>query len=421
MNAQFTPHDLHTIEGAAHLLEHLATDADAGEPRTASWRRLLVEFTDMAADVLADSTILRLWGHPERILGVHAGEATGNQLASLGPFAGNTCADFFKNLAATAGHAAETAPVGIECNGLVIWLVRAGSLIPFYRLAVRRASSPVALGRQDKTRAGSEISRQRQLQKNLARVIHELEDAQTTIDRLQVQRTEFVASAAHELKTPLTVAQSYLEILTSDLTEGMSSEQVSFVKIAYENVLRLKRLVKDLIDLAAIEGGEISLSIERVEITPIIESLTAELAAIAARRGVRLSAGCAPGLPAVRGDGGRIAQILRNLLDNALKYTPAPGLIVIRARQEGDGIVIDVEDTGIGIPTSLIDRVFDPFFRAPKPSGFLRDGSGLGLTISRRIVGALGGKLVAISRPEGGSIFRLTLPRWPESYARQDA
>ncbi len=417
----FQPHDLETIRAAAHLLEHLSSSSHSAEHDAASWHTLIRAATDMTADVLPDGTIVRVWGNTASILGISAEEAPGKNLMGLGHLVQNDLAALFPYRNVPADEAPET-PVHITTrNGFSIWMTHVNALIPFFRLAIRHGVPTRAHGRSENTPDDAQSIRYKQIQENLTHTIHELEQAQTTIARLQIQRTELIASAAHELKTPLTIAQSYLETLKHDLSDGMSEEQASFVSIAYDNVLRLKRLVKDLIDLAAIEGGEISLSIGRVEVAAIIENLVAELAPIADRNGIDLSNDCPPDLPAIRGDGDRVAQILRNLLDNALKYTPAPGTVAIRAHHEGDAIVIDVEDTGIGFPGSLADRVFEPFFRAPKPSGFHREGSGLGLTVSRRIVSALGGKLTASSKPTGGSIFRLSLPRWPEPVAGLDA
>ncbi len=418
---RFRPQDLETIKTAAHLLEHLAASAQSTHLPMTSWQRLLLSVADMAADILPDTTILRAWGNTVPVLGLAAKEAAGKRLSGLGLFAEEPLTTTVARLMASLRQEGMAEPLRTAMeHGVAVSVTRDGSLIPFFRLVVRQAGNGDTSAIRSTPWEVTTATRYKQLQENLARTLHELEEAQDTIVHLQTQRTELIASAAHELKTPLTIAQSYLETLKNDLSTGMSDEQVSFVTIAYENVLRLKRLVKDLVDLAAIEGGEISLAIGRVEIVPIIQTLAAELTPIASRNGIDIAHDAAPNLPAIRGDAQRVAQVLRNLLDNALKYTPAPGSIAIRARHEGDAVVVDVEDSGIGFPESLADRVFEPFFRAPKPSGFLRDGSGLGLTVSRRIVSALGGKLTAMTRPEGGSIFRLTLPRWPESFADRD-
>lgn len=259
------------------------------------------------------------------------------------------------------------------------------------------------------------------LRGSLARTMRELEEAQQRMVRLETLKSHFMASSAHELKTPLTVLQSYVEILTTDLADGLSDEQRSFLEIVYRNVLRLRRLVLDLTDLAALEGGQISVEIGRVELGNIVDRVVQDMQPRAREGGLRLETELAPHLPDLRADGSRVEQVLHNLVDNAIKYTPAGGSVTITAAGHGDSVVVEVRDTGVGIQPDEKSAIFEPFYRVTghRP-GIAAEGSGLGLTISRRILGALGGRLTVTSVPGKGSTFRMQLPSWPEGDTRDD-
>jgi len=368
-------------------------------------------------------------GRPEEVLGRPAAALVGERLASLDRLARGQLGRLLESGGipeTLAGRLAADGPARVTVGDLEAWLALLPSLIPRYRVAVvgrgtrppdtedpggataaTGAGEPAATGRSE---------RERRLREALDRNLRALDAARLRVEELEEQKTRFLASAAHELKTPLTVLQSYLEILTTDLSRGMSEEQMSFIQTAYTNVLRLRKLVMDIVDLAALEGGEISLSIGRTAVVPLVRELVAEIEPLAAQAGLTIRVTAEPGLPDVRADAGRLGQILRNLLDNALKYTPAPGSIEVAVFREGDSVVIEVRDTGVGIPDAYLQKIFEPFFRVPRALEDRREGSGLGLAVTRRIIAAQGGRLSVSNRPEGGSAFRVSLPRWPECY-----
>ncbi len=260
------------------------------------------------------------------------------------------------------------------------------------------------------------VKRVEALRTALARHMSALEAAQRHMEELEVLKSRFLASSAHELKTPLTVLQSYLEILSTDLAEGLNEEQRSFLDIAYRNVLRLRRLVLDLTDLAALEGGQISVEIRRVAVGPIAASVVEDMQPLARDAGLDLQLKIPDDLPDVRADASRVEQVLHNLVDNAVKYTPAGGSVLVTARRNGDSVAVEIHDTGIGISPGQEAAIFEPFVRAGAPNpGARPEGSGLGLTISRRIMSALGGRLSVTSSPGKGSTFRVQLPIWPRA------
>jgi two-component system sensor histidine kinase ResE len=252
------------------------------------------------------------------------------------------------------------------------------------------------------------------MRETLQRQNDELASLQKRLDELESVRTQFLATSAHELKTPITVIQSYLEILMEDLAEGLTEQQISFLQVTYEGVLRLRRLVTDLVDLAALQGGKLQLSIRRVETIPVVSSVIDEMQALAQRAGVSLRLAQLDALPPLRADSDRVEQVLRNLIDNAIKNTPVEGVVTIRGREERDSVVLQVCDTGVGIPPDQIPLVFDEFTQVNPARDRGRQGSGLGLTISRRIVQALGGRIEVESKENVGSVFSVFLPQWPD-------
>lgn len=256
----------------------------------------------------------------------------------------------------------------------------------------------------------------------LARHMAALEEARRHIEDLEVLKSRFLASSAHELKTPLTVLQSYLEILSTDLSEGLSDEQRSFLDIAYRNVLRLRRLVLDLTDLAALEGGQIPVQMDRVALEPILQSVLEDMSPLALDAGLDLQMDVPGDLPDVRADASRVEQVFHNLVDNAVKYTPTGGTVTVTGKRSRDSVVVEIHDTGIGIPPGQETAIFEPFVRSGSlPAGARPEGSGLGLTISRRIMSALGGRLTVTSMPAKGSTFRVHLPIWPDAENTDDA
>lgn len=259
--------------------------------------------------------------------------------------------------------------------------------------------------------------REERMRGTLRRQIEELEQAHQHLEELEELKSHFLAASSHELKTPLTIVQSYLEILTSDLADGLSEQQLAFIQIAHEGVLRLRRLVFDLVDLAALESGQIPLTIQRVEIGSLVRRAVKEMQPLAAKAQVTLAALVPEGVGAVRADPQRLLQVFQNLTDNALKYTQAGGSVTFEVVQESDTVHVNVRDTGSGISEDKLPHIFDPFVRGERSPSGERAGSGLGLAICRRIMSALGGRLHVDSLSGQGSVFSASLPRWPDEDA----
>jgi signal transduction histidine kinase len=283
-----------------------------------------------------------------------------------------------------------------------VWSTRDPSNSGPTLLAIRPCASSIATAREE------------QLRESLRRRMDEVEQLRIQLDELEAIRTHFLSASAHELKTPLTVIQTYLETLVTDLADGLSEEQHSFLRVAYDGVLRLRRLVVDLVDLAALSSGKLRLDIGRVELAPLVSGEIQSMEPLAARAGVDLNTDGDSASGAVRADTARVQQVLRNLLDNAIKFTPAGGSVTVTTSSSDDSVVLSVADTGIGIPADRLPGIFDEFFQASEHDQRSRRGAGLGLAISRRIVRSLGGRLEAESAENVGSTFHVYLPQWPE-------
>ena len=250
------------------------------------------------------------------------------------------------------------------------------------------------------------------LRRTIARNLEEMDELSRRLEEMDNERARFLAWSAHELKTPLTVIQSHLEILLEDLAEGLSHEQMEFLRIAHDATRRMRRMVLDLTDLAALQSGRMHLEIQRVSLEDTMAGVTRDLEPAARGAGVTLTR--RPTRLQVRGDRVRLEQILHNLLDNAIRFTPEGGRVELSATREGERAAIRVSDTGVGIPPDQLETVFEPFVQAGRPPEGRAKGSGLGLFVCRRIALALGGRIEAAARPAGGTVFTLWLPLWPE-------
>jgi signal transduction histidine kinase len=230
-----------------------------------------------------------------------------------------------------------------------------------------------------------------------------LEEMRVRLEALERSRSAFIANASHELRTPLTALGGYLELLTEGgLTDAERSE---FLDTMGEQVQRLTKLATDLLDLSRLDAGGITVADDEIELGEIAADCAREMQAIAARRGsfVVVEDG---GEALARGDEGRVLQVLRVLVDNAVRHTPPGTTVTLRTETTPWGASVVVSDDGPGIPPELLERVFERFFRGP---GAAARGSGLGLAIARELAERMNGRLLATSGP-AGTRFELELP-----------
>jgi two-component system phosphate regulon sensor histidine kinase PhoR len=240
-------------------------------------------------------------------------------------------------------------------------------------------------------------------------VLHDV----TALRQLERVRTEFVANVSHELRTPLTAIQGYLETLLSGALEERENAR-RFLEIVLRHSERLGRLLNDLTDLSNIELGKVTLRREAVRLDEMVASVLAIIGPRATRSRVTVTADLAAALPPVWADRDRLSQILINLVDNAVKYTPAGGAVTVTGRALGGGAVeVAVADTGIGIPPADLPRITERFYRVDKARSRALGGTGLGLAIVKHLVMAHGGELRIESEQERGTTVRFTLPVEP--------
>jgi two-component system phosphate regulon sensor histidine kinase PhoR len=239
-------------------------------------------------------------------------------------------------------------------------------------------------------------------------VLHDI----TELRRLERVRRDFVANVSHEFKTPLTAIQGFAETLLSGALEDKANRR-RFVEIIREHARRLARLTDDLLKLSRIEAGRLELEINPIRVETLVNGCieTTRLKAQAKRIEVRVELD--KGAPALRGDGAQLGEVLQNLLDNAVQYTPEGGQIEIKSHSNGHNVTLSVIDTGIGIPESDLERIFERFYRVDAARSREAGGTGLGLSIARHIVEAHGGRIWVESAVGQGSRFHFSIPSIP--------
>jgi two-component system, OmpR family, phosphate regulon sensor histidine kinase PhoR len=237
-------------------------------------------------------------------------------------------------------------------------------------------------------------------------ILHDI----TELRRLEQVRTEFVANVSHELRTPLTAIQGYLETLLDGALEEPEHAR-KFLEIVFRHTERLGRLTDDLTDLSNIELGRISLRIEPADLAEVTESALAIIQPRAVSGRVTVEASLPADMPEVLADRDRLAQILINLVDNAVKYTPRGGHVWVEAQRLPSGMVeVAVRDTGVGVPKADLPRLTERFYRVDKARSRELGGTGLGLAIVKHLVLAHGGELGIESELWKGTTVRFTLP-----------
>ena len=232
----------------------------------------------------------------------------------------------------------------------------------------------------------------------------------TELRRLETVRTEFIANVSHELRTPLTAIHGYLETLIGGGFD--EPEQAGkFLAIVFRHTERLGRLLDDLTDLSNIELGRVRLRLEPVALPDVVESVLAIMRPRAEAREVVLAIDLSADLPDVSADHDRLAQILINLVDNAVKYTDAGGRVTVGGRRvDAATVKVAVSDTGVGIPRADLPRITERFYRVDRARSRELGGTGLGLAIVKHLVIAHGGELTIESEPGRGTTVRFTLP-----------
>jgi signal transduction histidine kinase len=241
------------------------------------------------------------------------------------------------------------------------------------------------------------------------RLLADLGSQNERLLELDSLKDEFIALVSHELRTPLTSIRGYLELLLEGEAGELTQEQQQFLGVVERNAHRLLHLVGDLLFLAQLEAGKLNLEVGAVDLAAVASESVETARPLAEEKDVSLTLATGP-VPLMAGDRGRVAQLLDNLVSNAIKFTPEGGRVDVRLRGVDGDAVVEVRDTGFGIPADEQHRLFERFFRSSIASAQAIPGTGLGLAITKAIVEAHGGQIAVASQEGEGTTFKVTLP-----------
>lgn len=239
----------------------------------------------------------------------------------------------------------------------------------------------------------------------------ELRRANEELKSLDKMKDEFLSNVSHELRTPLTLITGYSELLCEGALGGLSEEQIKVQEKVVRNTKRLERLVNSLLYLSKIQAGTVEYSFEALQINAIIEPIFEDLKILADQKEIIMEMNVAEYLHDINGDKDKLTDMITNIVDNAIKFTPKGGKVTITAFQEDKNIHISVKDTGIGIPKDMIDNLFQRFYQLDASRTRKYGGTGLGLYISKTIAEAHSGEVWATSEGEGmGTEMHIRIP-----------
>jgi GAF domain-containing protein/anti-sigma regulatory factor (Ser/Thr protein kinase) len=242
-----------------------------------------------------------------------------------------------------------------------------------------------------------------------ARLFREIEAKGRELEVASRHKSQFLANMSHELRTPLNAVLGYTELLIDGIYGELSPKAGDVMIRIDRSGKHLLGLINDVLDLSKIEAGQLELALADYSLAEVVHAVVTQVESLAAEKGLSLQAVVAPGLPAGRGDERRLAQVLLNLVGNAIKFTEA-GSVRIAAHREGDAFVVAVADTGPGIAEADRQRIFEEFQQADSSSTRKKGGTGLGLSIARRIVELHGGRIWVDSTVGRGSTFSFRVP-----------
>lgn len=235
-----------------------------------------------------------------------------------------------------------------------------------------------------------------------------LERVEQERQHLEQVRNDFLANVSHELRTPLTAMQGFLEALQDGLVEEEEARQ-KYYAVMYSETLHISRLVDDLMDLMKLENNEVTLAKFPVDVETLMNKVAFSFGPEAEEKGIEIIVEQPKGLPKVYADKDRVAQILKNLVKNAIKFTDE-GTIRLSARSDGQWVEISVSDTGIGISPDDQERIWERFFKVDRGRSKKNKGTGLGLAIVKELVELHDGQVTLESEPGKGSVFIVRLP-----------
>ena len=262
-----------------------------------------------------------------------------------------------------------------------------------------------------------EIFARQQAERELQVQHQELVEAHTALNHSSTEQLEMkdriLSQVSHELRTPLNAAYQFVTILQDGLAGEMNAEQKDYLAIIFRNLKQLQAMIGDVLDTSRVADGKLSIELQPTDLNQLVNDLVRTLISPASERNIKVIQDVPSDLPMVEGDPVRVRQVITNLLDNAIKFSPENGSIVISAGvwSENSGFVrLSVSDTGRGIPVERLEKIFYRLYQVNHQTDTARKGLGLGLYICRELVTRMGGKIWAESEEGKGSKFSFTLP-----------
>ena len=240
-------------------------------------------------------------------------------------------------------------------------------------------------------------------------VLHDISDLRR-IDRV---RRDFVANVSHELRTPLTAVRGYVEALMEEPVD--STQRKKFLEVIDRHTGRMERLVRDLLRLARLDGLQEAADLRPTEVAELFRSVSTDLSERIDSQRLHVDVTIDTDAATIDADATKMHDALRNLVENAVNYSPEGGRIELGARVAGERVLLTVADHGPGVPEPDLERVFERFYRVDKSRTQDPGGTGLGLSIVRHLVELHGGRVSAENRREGGAVFTISLPHTPQN------
>jgi signal transduction histidine kinase len=286
-----------------------------------------------------------------------------------------------------------------------VWTLAQGALADVR--SVRDCLRAVGAGGRDPCIATGARDELAELAEEASRMVEQLSAREAERDAADAARRDLVAAVSHDLRTPLTSLRLLADAIEDDLVDVDTRHE--YLGQMSVHIRTLSALIDDLFELSRLEAGDVQWSMQRVQLAELVTEAVEAMRAQADARGVRVSATVPVGLVPARADPERLQRVLFNLIQNAIRHTPADGSVTVRAEANGSGIEVEVADTGSGLAAADRERAFEPFYRGGEGRARPAGGSGLGLTICRAIVEAHGGR-IWFADASIGACVRFSLP-----------
>ena len=255
----------------------------------------------------------------------------------------------------------------------------------------------------------------RTLERRVSERTAELRRALERLTELNQIKANLISNVSHELRTPLAHIKGYVELLQDGQLGPLEQEQVKAVGVMHRATERLERLIEDLIEYSTASREGMALKMQPARLTELVEGVLQKSRDKAGKAGVTVSADVPPDLPPLQADREKLAWVVYQLMDNAIKFTPSGGEVRVRAWEEEDRAMLSVQDTGIGIPPARLDEIFVPFHQLDESPTRRYGGTGLGLALVKLILKAHGAQIRVESEEGKGSTFSFSLPLSAES------